>query len=776
MKLIYSALAICALLPLGGQFADAVRSVEEASLNNGQPANADWPTYGGSPAGNRYSSLTQINTQNVSKLQLAWTFDTGENNNPAERGMDMQCQPIVVNGVLYGTTPQMKLFAVDAATGKQRWTFDPFADPDKKPRFHPIRGVVYWEDGNRNDGGTARPGLALPPDQRILYSVGASLYAINALTGTPIRSFGTNGEVDLHEGLGGPETIGHDVANLSIRATTPGVIHKDLLIIGSSVSEGGDALPGYIRAFNVRTGKLAWAFHTIPLPGEYGYGTWAKDSYKKLGGANCWAGMVVDEKRGIVYAGTGSPSVDFYGGARNGQNLFANCVIALNAETGKRIWHFQTIHHDLWDRDLPCPPNLLTVTHKGPDGRPRRIEAVAQATKDGYVFVFDRDTGKPLFPVREVPVSKAPALPGEQPWPTQPVPTKPAPFCLQEVTEATLTDRTPEARAYVLTRFRNSQQGSKYGPPSETGSLILGMGGGAEWGGTAADPDGILYVNSNNMLWWLKMRDSRMRSNGVALTRGASLFNTNCSVCHGLGGKGTTEAKGSQAYPDLTNVGKRLDKEQIHSLLASGRGRMPSFSHVAREDREAIINFLLNMETPTPATTSSSPPADIHNTVSTATAPSNTDFPYVPPYLNNGNTQFRDQDGYPATKPPWGTLNAIDLNTGEYVWQVPLGEYPELIKQGIPPTGTENHGGPVVTAGGLLFIAATYDEKLRAFDRKTGKIVWEHKLPAGGFATPITYLVNGRQYVVIAAGGTRYGLKSGGSYVAFALPDQPVRK
>ena len=754
MKLICSLLLLCALLPLAG-----VRSIEETNPNE-QPTDADWPVYGGNKAGNRYSPLTQINTRTVGKLDLAWTFDTGENNDSTERGMDIQCQPIVVGGVLYGTTPRLKLFAVDAATGKQLWRFDPFADPVKKPRFHPIRGVVYWESKDRNGGGTARPGLAFQPDKRILYSVGASLYAINATTGEPIRSFGANGEVDLHEGLGDTETLGHDVADLSIRSTTPGVIYEDYLIMGSSVSEGGDALPGNIRAFNVRTGKLAWVFRTIPLPGEYGYETWSKDSYRKLGGANCWAGMVVDDRRGMVYAGTGSPSVDFYGGARTGQNLFANCVIALDAKTGKRVWHFQTVHHDLWDRDLPCPPNLITVTHQGPDGRPRRVDAVAQATKDGYVFVFDRDTGKPLFPVREVPVSTSPALPGEQPWPVQPVPDKPAPFALQDVTEATLTNRTPEARAYVLERFHNSQHGTKYLPPSEQGSLVLGMGGGAEWGGTAADPDGILYVNSNNMLWWLKMRDSRTQGNGVALTRGASLFNKNCSVCHGIGGKESKVATDNQAYPDLTDVGKRLDKEQIQNLLVSGRGRMPSFQHITKEDRDAIINFLLKLE---PAL------VDSHNSAVTTSAPENSDFPYVPPYLNNGNTQFRDQDGYPAIKPPWGTLNAIDLNTGEYAWQVPLGEYPELTKKGVLPTGTENHGGPVVTAGGLVFIAATYDEKIRAFDRKTGKIVWDYKLPAGGFATPITYMVAGRQYIAIAAGGTRYGLKPGGSYVAFAL-------
>ncbi|ADB39943.1 PQQ-binding-like beta-propeller repeat protein [Spirosoma linguale] len=720
---------------------------------NQSPPNDDWPTYGGNNAGNRYSKLTQINTGNVKNLKLAWSYDTGDNKDVSQRGMDIQCQPIVVNGVLYGTSPRLKLFAVDAATGKQRWQFDPFADPDTKPRFHPMRGVMYWEDGN---------------DKRVLYTVGSFLYAINADTGKPVESFGKQGKVDLHEGLGDKETIGHDVENLSIRVTTPGVIYKDLLITGSAVNEGGDAPPGYIRAFNVRTGKLVWVFHTIPLPGEYGYETWGKDSYKKLGGANCWAGMVLDEKRGVVYAGTGSPSVDFYGGARPGQNLFANCVIALNATTGKRIWHFQTVHHDLWDRDLPCPPNLITVKHNGPDGRPRLVDAVAQATKDGYVFVFDRDTGKPLFPIKEVSVMTSPALPGEKPWPTQPVPTKPAPFVRQELTENEITTRTPEAHAYVLDRYRNSRHGSKYMPPSIEGTLYYGFGGGAEWGGNAADPDGILYQNANTMLWWLKMRDVRAQADGVALTRGASLFNINCAVCHAAGEKSGGASQTAQAYPNLTDVGKRLTKEQIASILTTGRGRMPSFGHLSADDREAIIRFLLKQDTKPVATASAA--NDLHSSVVNTPTVEGADFPYMPPYLNNGNTQFRDQDNYPAIKPPWGTLNAINLNTGEYLWQVPLGEYPELSKKGIPPTGTENHGGPIVTAGGLVFIAATYDEKLRAFDKKTGKIVWEYKLPAGGFATPITYMVNGKQYIVIAAGGTRYGLKPGGSYVAFALP------
>ncbi|CAG5008488.1 Outer membrane protein assembly factor BamB [Dyadobacter sp. CECT 9275] len=716
---------------------------EKERPKSGEGDGADWPAYGGNSAGNRYSPLTQINKENVKNLRVAWQFDTGENKDTTQRGMDVQCQPIVVNGIMYGTTPRLKLFAIDAATGREVWKFDPLS-PGKRPRFHPVRGVVYWADGQ---------------DKRILYSVGPTLYAVDAKTGKLVQDFGKNGEVDLHEGLGDEKTLGYDVNAFSIRSTTPGVIYKNLIIMGSSVSEGGDALPGHIRAFDVRSGKLAWVFRTIPLPGEYGYETWAKDSYKKLGGANCWAGMVVDEKRGTVFLGTGSPSSDFYGGARPGQNLFANCVIALNAETGKRIWHFQTVHHDLWDRDIPCPPTLLTVRYKG-----KMVDAVAQTTKDGYVFVFDRDTGKPLFPIKEVPVPTTPALPGEKPWPTQPVPTKPAPFSNQVLTEADITDRTPEAKDYVLDRFKNSRSGSKYLPPSLEGTLYYGFGGGAEWGGNAADPQGILYVNANNMLWWLKMRDSKEpAASGKPLTKGGMLFNTNCTACHGLNGK--TVASSAQAYPDLTNIGKRMSAEQIASILETGKGRMPSFQHISKEDRNALINYLMNTETVRPAASN-----DIHNSGVTIEKTAKGDFPYLPPYLNNGNTQFRDQDNYPAIKAPWGTLNAIDLNTGEYLWKVPFGEFPELMKKGVPQTGTENHGGPVVTASGLLFIAATYDEKMRAFDTATGKIVWEYKLPAGGFATPVTYMVNGKQYIAIAAGGTRYGLEPGGSYIAFALP------
>lgn len=695
----------------------------------------DWPSYGGNKAGNRYSTLSQINTGNVQNLQVAWTYNAAEDSteNKTGRAMEIQCQPIVVNGVLYGTTPMLKAFALQAATGKQLWKFDPFTN--KEPRYHSNRGLMYWEDGN---------------DHRIFYTAGPTLYALDAITGKPVVNFGVNGEVDLHEGLG--DNLDHEVKNLSVTATTPGVIYKDILIIGSSVSEFGDAAPGHVRGFDVRTGKLRWVFHTIPQPGEAGYETWPKDAYKHIGGANAWSGVVLDEKRGIVYTGTGSASFDFYGGNRAGENLFANCILALNAETGKRVWHFQTVHHDLWDRDLPCPPNLVTVQHNG-----RKVDALAQATKDGLIFLLDRETGVPLFPVEERPVPVAGGLPGEKPWPTQPFPLKPAPFTRQVFTEADITDISPEANAFVKERFLQTHSGNKYMLPSTKGTLFYGLGGGAEWGGNAADPEGILYQNANEMVWDLKMLDIATRNKEVA-SLGKALYQTNCVSCHGIDRKGSGEA-----YPSLVNIGNRLSKEEIQTVLKSGKGRMPAFAHLSNRDRNAIVSYLLNLDSqPTVSAEHGEAPAPA--------SVQKANFPYEPPFVNNGWTRFFDPDGYPAVKPPWGTLSAIDLNTGEYVWQVRLGGFPELTKKGIPQTGTENYGGPVVTAGGLLFIGATKDEKFRAFDKKTGRVIWEYQLPAGGFATPITYQINGKQYVVIAAGGVKNGHKPGGLYIAFALP------
>ncbi len=695
----------------------------------------NWPVYGGNNAGNRYSPLDQIDTGNVHRLEVAWVYHTGENSDPEERGYEIQCQPIIVDGVMYGTTPQLKAFAVKADTGEELWKFDPFEE--EGARYHQNRGVTYWSKGS---------------DQRIFYTAGSILYALDAKTGRPIGGFGDQGKVSLYAGL--ENNLDHDISNLMVIATTPGAVYKDVLIMGSRVSEFGDAAPGHIRAFDVHTGALKWIFHTIPQPGEYGYETWPPDAYKYMGGANNWAGMALDAKRGIVYLGTGSPSTDFYGGGRHGENLFGNCILALDALTGKRKWHFQTIHHDLWDRDIPNPPNLIQVRHQG-----RLVDAVAQATKDGVIYVLDRDTGEPLFPVEERAVPLEGAVPGEAPWPTQPYPLKPEPFARQYFTEDDINDMDQESYDFVKKRFLETRSGNKFIPPSIEGTLVFHIGGGAEWGGTAADPDGIFYVNSNEMPWDLRMMDletSIKEQRKAQLSRGEALYMTHCATCHGADLKG-----GGTNYPPLLDIGKHMDREAVAGIIETGKGMMPSFKHINEFRRAAIISFLLKTEEP----------EDLHqrNAVDANEKVNDSAFPYVAPWVNNGQVQFRTPAGYPGVKPPWGTLNAVDLNTGEYLWKVPLGEFPELKAKGVPPTGTENHGGPIVTAGGLLFIGATQDELFRAFDKRTGNVLWEYQLPAGAFATPATYSVNGKQYVVVAAGGTKYGLKSGGTYIAFAL-------
>ncbi|WP_184549673.1 PQQ-binding-like beta-propeller repeat protein [Mucilaginibacter sp. FT3.2] len=702
---------------------------------------SEWGTYAGSKEGNRYSSNEEINLGNVSKLKVAWTYSTHDKDS-ANRSQN-QCNPVMVDGILYGTSPKLKLFALNAATGEQKWLFDPAktdttSNADPMAYYKVSRGVVYWQN---NNGG----------EKRIFYSVGAKTFAIDAETGNPITTFGLNGYLDLTKNLD------RDTKSF-VAGTTPGVVYKDLLIVGTRVAESADAAPGHVRAYDVHTGKLRWIFHTIPHPGEKGYESWMDTAaYKKIGGANNWAGMALDEKRGLVFIPTGSVGGDFYGGLRKGQNLFANSLLALDAATGKLRWHFQVVHHDLWDRDLPANPNLVTVMHDG-----KKIDAVAQITKFGYVYMFDRTNGKPVFPIVETPVPTK-ALPRESPWPTQPIPTLPQPFARQVFNPEDVTNRTPEAHKEMLDKYNLVKNRIMFTPPSKEGGWIFpGFDGGGEWGGAAVDQETkIMYISSSEMPWAQVMIDVPKATNDNSLKGvGQVIYNKNCIGCHG------PELKGNgSSYPSLVNIGAKFKEEQISQIIASGRNMMPSFKQIAPEDKKALLAFLLKLPDAKAAKALAKEPTT-DRTASTKTEKKVVDDV---PYTMTGYNRFLDKDGYPGVKPPWGTLNAIDLNTGKLLWKVPLGEYKELTKKGIPVTGTELYGGPLVTKGGLVFIAATKDEKIRAFDKKTGKVVWEAQLPAAGYATPATYTIDGKQYVVIACGGGKIGSKSGDEYVCFGL-------
>ena len=670
-------------------------------------AKQEWRVYGGNAENTHFSPLSQINKSNVKQLQIAWSYDTGETGG-------LQTNPLEIDGVLYGISPSQKVFALDAATGKLKWKFD-----SRVIGTQPDRGLAYWSSPDNKD-------------RRIIVGVMNFVYALDPETGQPILSFGDHGRVDLRENLG------RDASNAFIVLTSPAVVYKDLFIVGGRLPETLPALPGDIRAYDVRTGNLRWSFHTIPHPGEFGYETWPKDAWQKSGAANNWMGMAVDQKTGILYAPTGSAAFDFYGGDRLGDDIFANCELALNAETGEHIWHFQGVRHDLWDRDFPSPPTLVTVTHDG-----KRVDAVAQTTKQGFVYLFDRANGKPLFPVeyRKYPPSE---LKGEVAADTQPLPTKPLPYARQLLTEGTLTNRTPEAHQWVLEQFRTYRSEGQFVPLSTGKNTIIfpGFDGGAEWGGSAFDPDtGVLYVNSNEMAWAVELAE-----NTADPLSGKGIYQSQCTICH------RDDMKGSPPlFPSLAGVSDRMTQEQIADRIRKGAGRMPGFPNLSADEVNALVKFVSEGENKALSLGQPAPP--------------------LMRYRFSGYTRFHDPDGYPAVAQPWGTLNAINLNTGEYAWKIPLGEYPELAAKGMNNTGSENYGGPIVTGGGLLFIGATnYDKKFRAFDKSTGELLWETRLPFSGNATPITYEVDGRQYVVIAAGGGK-DLKSpsGGVYVAFAL-------
>ncbi len=596
------------------------------------PATEDWQWshYGGDAGAGRFAPLDQINRSNVKNLKVAWVHNCGDASDRPQT--TIETTPIVVDGKMYLFSPRLKVQALDAASGELLWTFDHEAGRPAGRRSAGVgRGLCYWqsEDGEQT---------------RIFAPVRDQLYCLDAKTGELDPAFGEAGVVDLSK------NFDHDMEGLSYRLTSPPVAYKDIIMVGGGGGEGPyPAAPGHIRGYDARTGERRWIFHTTPRPNEFGYKTWPEDAYKRVGGTNDWAGMSLDAERGWLFVSTGSPAFDYWGGDRLGQNLFADCVLALNAETGERIWHYQTVHHNVWDYDLPAQPALIKMTQGG-----RTFDAVCQVTKQSFVFFFDRETGKPIFPVEEVPIEKS-EIPGESLWPTQPIPVKPKPLSRTFFDESQISKISPEAEKYGKDLLARTDHGKIFTPPSLRGTLVHpGFRGGCLWGG----------------------------------------------CCHS---------------PELNMVFAGSDE-------SSNRIRLEK-------------------------------------------APPDKPFEYSLPE----RVRLRDPNGYPAIKPPWGYMTAVDLETGDFAWRVVNGEYPELTAQGLPKTGTPSNGGSIATAGKLVFMAGTYDKKMRAFDAETGETLWESQLNAAGFATPCTYSVNGKQFVVIAAGGGKGESNSGDEYVAFAL-------
>lgn len=696
------------------------------------PTGRTWSVYKADAASSSFSPLAQVTNDNVDALQVAWTFNP-DDARPGSRFGNAECNPIVIDGIMYATSARHRLYAVDAATGEKKWSYDPFDGGEGGGIY---RGVAYWEDGE---------------DKRILYTAGDILFAQDAITGKLISSFGKDGKVSMNDGLRG------DPGAISVVPTSPGIVFEDLLIIGAEVSELFGAEPGYIRAYNIRTGKLEWTFHTIPHPGEPGYETWPKDAWKYAGGANCWAGMSLDVARAMVFIPLGSPSYDFYGADRKGANLYGNSVVCLDVRTGKHIWHYQTVHHDLWDYDLPAPPNLVTVEHNG-----KTIDAVAQTTKIGFLFVLDRETGEPLFPVEERPVPPS-RLPGEEAWPTQPFPLKPLPYARQHMTADDLTNFSPGSYDSLLKKFNSLRYEGLFTPPDVKGTLMLpGTRGGSSWGGGAFDPaTNILYVKSNNSpeLSHMQKVEREVNSSLSLPDQGKAVYLKYCAGCHGrdLGGV-------EPLYPALRNL--RIPKEEALNKILNGAGRMPAFAGILEGKEEAIISFLYEQTNARPSRVESEM-FEIHSNQAATGVMEKADTTSL--YLNvTAFSHWYDRNRKPSIKPPWGLLSAINLNTGEYEWQIPVGNIPELQAQGTTDTGMEGSGGPIVTAGGLVFIGSTRDKKFRAFDKQSGKLLWETELPGVANATPCTYMAGGKQYIAVSVSG--YPENPSGCIMAFALP------
>lgn len=710
----------------------AQSTIEQASLRT------SWTEYGGSADSAQYSDLSQINRENVKRLRVLWRYPTGDSR-------EYLFNPIVVHDVMYVLAKENSIVALDAKTGKELWVHE--TDPNTTLITH--RGINYWES---SDG----------RDRRLLFACNNILQAIDARTGKRIVNFGRDGGVDLREGLGrDPKTL------TLVQSTTPGKIFGNLLILGSATNEEYSSGPGDIRAYDVRDGQLVWTFHTIPHPGEYGYDTWPRDAWKTVGGANAWSELTLDASQGMVFVPTASPKYNFYGADRTGSNLFGNCLLALDARTGRRLWHFQMVHHDIWDYDNATAPKLLTVIHDGV-----KVNVVVQVNKEGFVWVFERDTGRPLWPIEERPVPKS-DMPGEVTSPTQPFPLGPPPFARQAFRAEDLNPyiADPNERAQLLKAIQNARNEGMFTPPGTHDTIEMpGNNGGANFGGAAVDPrTGKLYIVSKDLPAMLKLQLSeptRLQSGASPEGKGRAVFVSNCQLCHGADRRGHPPGT-----PSLVDITDRLNADQIKSTVRHGKAQMPAFPHLSEEELSDLLSYLQHPNAATDAD---------DGTLNAAADARLLDSPSKLHYKTPFGFMFVSS-GLPAISPPWTTLTTYDLNTGKIDWQVPFGEVPELAARGIQNTGSQfPKVGPVVTAGGLIF-AGTRDRKFRALDTRNGKEVWEFELSAGIEGMPAIYQLNGREYIAVCASArsaTRTHAVAGhpastapinGEYVVFGL-------
>ena len=728
----------------------SARQTAAARATAGSQPYTTWSDYAGSADSMQYSALKQIDRRNVGQLELAWFYPV------PDRTGNFGFSPLVVDDVMYVLGSNNAIVALDAATGKQIWTH---AVEGGSPGN---RGLNYWENKDRSD-------------RRLIFAAGGALREIDAKTGKTVTTFGDNGRVVMRTGF--PRVLGSP-------SGTPGRVFENLIIVGSNTGEGYFSAPGDIRAFDVTSGKLVWTFHTIPRPGEFGYETWPPDAWKYAGGVNCWGGLSIDETRGIVYVPLGSPTHDMYGGDRSGANLFGNSLVALDARTGKRLWHFQTVHHDLWDYDLTAAPKLMTVRHNG-----QMVDIVAQAGKTGMLYVFDRVSGQPLWPIEERPVPKS-DVPGEVSSPTQPFPVKPPPFARLAVKPEEINPYLdPEEAKQVRARFLAARNEGVFTPPTLDREQIMlpGQFGGANWGGLAADPTtGRLYVPTSHHPTIHQLRafqPNEPSTQGPPEVRGRAAYYRLCVSCHGEPEGGIIRSMDRASTIALA----KISGERMRTQIRQGQGQMPPFTPetLSDSDLRAMLGFLGIRD-------ADSPPSDAGARADPTAPPplsardEGLRLFSAPRYTGPLGRAFRTTNGMTAIGPPWSEIVAYDLNEGTIKWRVPVGTSPALAARGITGTGNGRRfwrNGPAVTAGGLIFMGTWADRTMRAFDTDTGKVLWEHALKANPEGLVAVFEVNGRQYIALCAAGTEKqetpveqafeawpGLASAQGYYVFALP------